>query len=260
MNTVTQERTIRVTGTGTILVDCRKIRPMQGSLKVREKPDIDKIIKSIILHGFSFPFFIWKEGDKNHALDGHGRLKALAEMRKAGYCLDEDNTLFVDDGPPWTIPPLPAVYIEAANMDEAKEKLLKLNSRYGAITEASFRLFTEGLKGLDLGGINIGFDKIEIKAPSIGSNTATAPLPAAPVMPGVEAGEENAGTFQPNLEPDIKTGEVSEKELDKADEKLETAMLHKGEVQTIELACPACGETFSISVADALNLIEEARK
>jgi hypothetical protein len=145
------------------------------------------------------------------------------------------------------------VYIEAASMDEAKEKLLKLNSRYGAITEASFRLFTEGLKGLDLGGVNIGFDKIEITAPSI-----TALLPAAPAMPGT--GEENAGAFRPNLEPDISTGEVSEKELDEAGEKLETAMLHKGEVPAIALACPSCGEPFSISIADALNLIEEARK
>jgi hypothetical protein len=79
-------------------------------------------------------------------------------------------------------------------------------------------------------------------------------------MPGVEAGEQSAGTFQPNLEPDINTGEVSEKELDQAGEKLETAMLHKGEVPAIELVCPSCGETFSISIADARNLIEEARK
>lgn len=48
-----QERTIRITCTGTDLIDFKKIRPMQGSLKVREKQDIDKIIRSIIVHALS---------------------------------------------------------------------------------------------------------------------------------------------------------------------------------------------------------------
>jgi hypothetical protein len=243
MDTITLDRTVRVTCTGTDLIDFRKIRPLQGSLKIREQSDIEKIIKSIILHGFSFPFFIWKEGGKNHALDGHGRLQALADMKKAAYCLDGKKQLFVDEGPGWKVPLLPFVNIEAENMDEAKEKLLKLNSQYGMITDASFKLFTHGLKALDLSGISIKFEKIEIKPPS---------------LPDPETG--NAKAYQPNLNPDIAAGEVSEMELDRANEKLETAMLHKGDVQTVELCCPGCGETFKISVTDALVLIEEARK
>jgi hypothetical protein len=255
MDTIALDRTVQVTCTGTDLVEFRNVRSLQGSLKVREQSDIDKIIKSILLHGFSFPFFIWKKDDKNYALDGHGRLKALAEMKKTGYYLDREKNLLVDDGPGWKIPPLPAVYIEAADMDEAKEKLLKLNSRYGMITEASFNLFTQSLKALDLSGISIKFEKIEINPPSV-----SAPLLAVPQISRPESIEKEAETYQPNLEPEIDIGGVSEKEMDKAAEKLETAMLHKGETKTIELCCPLCGDTFSVNITDVLVLIDEAQK
>ncbi|GMO33883.1 MAG: hypothetical protein Ta2B_14350 [Termitinemataceae bacterium] len=255
MNTISQSRTVQVACTGTCLMDFRQIRPMQGSLKIRNKSDIDKIIKSIILHGFSFPFFLWKEGKKNHALDGHGRISALSEMQKTGYTLDEKNNLVTDDIP-WTIPPLPVVFIEAKNKDEAKEKLLKLNSRYGMITEASFKLFTDGLKALDLSGISINFEKIELKTPEI-----TAPLPTLPAPPQMESADlPTDPEFSPNFEPDIDTAPVTDTELEKADTKLETSMLHKGAVETIELCCPVCGESFSVRIADVETLISEARK
>jgi hypothetical protein len=229
---------------------------MQGSLKIREKSDIDKIIKSIIEDGFSFPFFVWKEGGKNYALDGHGRIKALTEMSKTAYALDEKNNLIViDEAPPWEIPPLPTTYIEAADINAAKKKLLKLNSRYGTITEASFNLFSEGLKGLDLRGIAINFEKIEINPPSI-----AAPLHGMQKPPQMDIEDVPKPDYQPNLEPDISTALVSEAEIEKADGLLESAMLHKGEVETIELCCPVCDEPFSVRASDMMVLIEEARR
>jgi hypothetical protein len=257
MDTISQSRAVRVACTGSELMDFKQIRPMQGSLKVRNKSDIDKIIKSIILHGFSFPFFVWKDGKKNYALDGHGRITALTEMQKVGYTLDEKNNL-ITDGIPWTVPPLPVVFIEAKDKDEAKEKLLKLNSRYGMITEASFKLFTDGLKAIDLSGISINFEKIELKMPEI-----AAPLPAPPpaVPPQMESAETpNDPGYAPNLEPDIDTSPVTDSEMEKADVKLETSMLHKGDVETIELCCPLCGESFSVRISDVMTLISEARK
>jgi hypothetical protein len=252
--TVCATRIVRITCTGTESIDFRKIHPMQGSLKIREKTDIDKIIKSIIEDGFSFPFFIWKEGSKNYALDGHGRIKALTEMSKRAYVLDEKNNLIVIDGsPPWEIPPLPTTYIEAADINAAKKKLLKLNSRYGTITEASFNLFTEGLKGLDLRGIAINFEKIEINPPSI-----AAPLHG--MQNSSQIDDVPRPDYQPNLEPDISTTLVSEAEIEKADGLLESAMLHKGEVETIELRCPVCTEPFSVRVSDMIGLIEEVRR
>ncbi len=73
------------------------IEDLQGGLKKRSKKDIELITKSIEKYGFSFPFFVWKNGEHNYCLDGHGRRLALLELERKGE----------------EIPPLPVVYIEA---------------------------------------------------------------------------------------------------------------------------------------------------
>jgi hypothetical protein len=249
----TLNRVVRIACTGSESLDFRKIKPMQGSLKSRSKADIDKIIRSIIIHGFSFPFFIWRDGKTHCALDGHGRLSALLEMTKRGYYIDEEHNLQTDDKP-WEVPLLPGVFIEARNRDEAKEKLLKLNSRYGVITESGFKLFSEGLKALDLTGISLKFESLELKPPEI-----KAPEPAMPGPPPSPQAIETE-TYRPNLEPDIETEDVTEITIARTDDRLQDAMLHKGEVETITLACPVCGESFSVRIADVRVLIEEALK
>ena len=93
------------------------IAEFQGDLKKRTSEDTQKIINSLERNGFAFPFFIWKNNDINHCLDGHGRLGALKKMRADGV----------------EIPELPVVYVEAENEKEAKIKLLQVNSQYGRI-------------------------------------------------------------------------------------------------------------------------------
>ena len=39
------------------------IEDLQGGLKKRSKKDIELITKSIEKYGFSFPFFVWKNGE-----------------------------------------------------------------------------------------------------------------------------------------------------------------------------------------------------
>ena len=124
---------INCTGSDTIELD--QLAEFQGELKERTDADIDKIIRSIKKHGFSFPFFVWAHASENgnyinHVLDGHGRLSALKKMRAQGE----------------EIPPLPCVYISAENEAEAKEKLLKLNSQYGHMTAESVAAFLDGLE------------------------------------------------------------------------------------------------------------------
>lgn len=101
----------------------------QGNLKRRTKKDIEKIITSIKKYGFSFPFFIWNESGENYCLDGHGRIEALAEMRRQGVDL----------------PLFPVVYVEAKDEAEAKQKLLRLNSQYGQMTFESVIEFAGGM-------------------------------------------------------------------------------------------------------------------
>ena len=124
--------------TGSDTIQLHELTEFQGELKERSAGDVEKIIKSIKKHGFSFPFFVWKNDGKNNVLDGHGRLLALKQMAAAGE----------------EIPALPCVYISAKNEAEAKEKLLKLNSQYGHMTADSVASF--------LGDIKIDFDELAL--------------------------------------------------------------------------------------------------
>lgn len=111
---------------------------LQGALKARTDIDFDKIKLSIIKYGFSFPFFVWNDGKKNYILDGHGRFATLCKMQKDGY----------------DIPDLPVVYVSCKDKEEAKQKLLRLNSQYGHMTKESVLDFAEGL--------DINFDEIAL--------------------------------------------------------------------------------------------------
>ena len=129
---------IEINCTGSDTIQLHELTEFQGELKERSAGDVEKIIKSIKKHGFSFPFFVWKNDGKNNVLDGHGRLLALKQMAAAGE----------------EIPALPCVYINAKDEAEAKEKLLKLNSQYGHMTADSVAAF--------LGDIKIDFDELAL--------------------------------------------------------------------------------------------------
>ena len=111
---------------------------MQGNLKERNDTDYEKIKKSILTYSFSFPFFIWKNGKTNYLIDGTGRHSCLLRMQEEGYI----------------IPDLPVVYVACKDKNEAKQKLLRLNSQYGHMTKESVLDFTDGL--------DLNFDEIAL--------------------------------------------------------------------------------------------------
>jgi hypothetical protein len=133
---------IKITCTGAGLEDYRNLVDLQGNLKERTDEDIETVAAFILEDGWSFPFFIWKDGETKYVLDGHGRIKALEKLESQGVI----------------IPPLPVAYIFAMNKQEAKIKLLKLNSRCGSLTESGYALFTSGMNRIDLDGVSIYFD------------------------------------------------------------------------------------------------------
>lgn len=116
---------------------------LQGALKARTDIDYDKIKLSIIKYGFSFPFFVWNDGKKNYILDGHGRFATLCKMQKDGY----------------DIPDLPVVYVDCKDKNEAKQKLLRLNSQYGKMTRESVLEFATGL--------DLNFDELALPGAAI---------------------------------------------------------------------------------------------
>ena len=117
-----------------------QLTEFQGGLKNRTDGDYAKIIVSIQKYGFSFPFFVWSHDGINHVLDGHGRLGALKKLKAQGE----------------VIPPLPVVYVNCGNEENAKNLLLRLNSQYGTMTADSVMEFMEGLE----------FDPFEIALPA----------------------------------------------------------------------------------------------
>lgn len=109
-------------------IDWHELKEFQGELKARTKDDIAKAKKSILKHGFSFPFAVWTENDNHWTIDGHARLLVLKELEKEGYI----------------IPPLPYYEVECKDRAEAKEKLLKLNSQFGIMSAESVLEFVGG--------------------------------------------------------------------------------------------------------------------
>lgn len=102
------------------------MEPFQGNLKKRTEQDIDELRKSLVNEGLMMPFAIWKQGEKNYLLDGHGRREALLSIVSAEA-------------------EFPVVYIEALTEDDARKALLQITSQYGKITKAGVKQFTASI-------------------------------------------------------------------------------------------------------------------
>ena len=168
---------IEINCTGSDTIQLNELTEFQGELKERSAGDVEKIIKSIKKHGFSFPFFVWKNDGKNNVLDGHGRLLALKQMAAAGE----------------EIPALPCVYISAKDEAEAKEKLLKLNSQYGHMTADSVAQFLDDIK--------IDFDELALP---------DGVLDLGKLEPEETKDDDEAPTVDEDGEPDSQPGEMYE--------------------------------------------------
>jgi DNA modification methylase len=121
---------IRVTCHTSEYCDLDKLEPLQGHLKKRTSKDLDQIEKSILQFGIAFPFFYSDIEGHWYILDGHGRKQALLRMRERGAI----------------IPQMPIVRVEAASIEEAKQLLLRCESRYGVLEIEGFREFIDGLE------------------------------------------------------------------------------------------------------------------
>lgn len=98
------------------VVDYRALTPFQGNLKSLTTENYKKLLKSLNEFGFIVPIFIWKNDGKQFVIDAHQRLNVLKKEKVEPY-------------------ELPYVEIEAANVKEAKKKLLVISSQYGTTTQ-----------------------------------------------------------------------------------------------------------------------------
>jgi hypothetical protein len=133
-----KDKEIRITCRCADVLPLDSITPFQGDFKSRDIYDIENIIISILKYGISFPFFIWRHENLNYCIDGHGRKSALSLLRERGY----------------TVPEIPVVYLTANDEAEARHKFMRLNSRYGSMTEESVLDF--------IGDMSIDFSELSI--------------------------------------------------------------------------------------------------
>jgi len=144
---VASKQTLKITCDTRDSLPLDSLTDFQGNLKTLSDKNFAKLKKQIIKHGFSFPFFVWRDGETNFILDGHQRLKVLSRMRADGEPLPEK---------------FPVVFIEAKDRKEAKEKLLAENSQFGQFSDLGLVEFMdeaeldfEELSELELPGIDL---------------------------------------------------------------------------------------------------------
>ena len=101
------------------------LTPLQGDLKELSDASAEKLKRSILKHGITFPFFIWRSEGTNYVLDGTQRNIVLHRLAQDGY----------------EVPPLPCAIVEAKNRKDAAEKILLISSQYGKMSNNSLQDF-----------------------------------------------------------------------------------------------------------------------
>ena len=123
-------KTIKISCTGTRLVKYTELKNFQGDLKKIPERAMQKLRTSILNNGFRIPLFAWE----GKILDGHTRVRVLAELEKDGYA----------------IPKIPVLDLEAKDEQDAKKILLLINSRYGVISKQGFYEFAQDFDPAEL--------------------------------------------------------------------------------------------------------------
>lgn len=123
------KKTIQIKCTGSTEFSLVELNDLQGELKERSPESLKRLRKSILKHGFIAPFFVWENPGTARLMiiDGHSRREVLNQMKDEGYAM----------------PQFPVDFIDAANLDDAKAKLLAISSNYGKFTEQGVKGFLD---------------------------------------------------------------------------------------------------------------------
>ena len=118
-------KAIEIKCQGAAVLSIDEVRNFQGKLKTLSEESYQRLKQSILDLGFSFPLNIWKHNGRNLIIDAHQRVDTMLRMRSEGYI----------------IPPLPVVYIDAKDKQEAARKVLAATSQYGEIKPDNLHSF-----------------------------------------------------------------------------------------------------------------------
>jgi DNA modification methylase len=131
------EKVIKVSCAAKDFISLDDLLEFQGDLAKLSNANFMKLEAAFLRYGITFAVSVWRHDGKMFLLDGHARRLVLKSLKDRGY----------------TIPPLPAVIVEAATEKEAKEKILLARSEYHQTTEEGLHNFI----------IDAGLDLLEIE-------------------------------------------------------------------------------------------------
>ena len=160
------------------MIDYRELVPLQGNLKDLTKANYQKLLKSIEKEGFFVPAFVWFNDGVPYILDAHQRHRVLTNEN-----IEFENSGFE----------IPYIEIEAIDEADAAEKLLKISSQYGTITQE---------------GMDEFIAKYELPEQEIYEATAYDALRFDEPEPEVEVVEDEAPEVDESEPPKSKLGEM----------------------------------------------------
>ena len=73
-------KTVAIRCTAAVNIDLAELTPLQGELKELNDANFEKLKRSILKHGITFPFFVWQSEGTNYILDGTQRDRVLKRM------------------------------------------------------------------------------------------------------------------------------------------------------------------------------------
>jgi len=115
-------------------IDYRKLKPLQGGLKILTDKNYGKLKSSLESKGVFAPLFVWRNGKENFLLDGHGRERLFRKEKPTFLDAKGKETFEV-----------PCVVIDAEDLEDAKQKLLLISSQFQSITQEGLDEFAADL-------------------------------------------------------------------------------------------------------------------
>jgi len=118
---------LRVTCRAAAMVPISKLTRLQGDLKTLSPADRERLKKSLVENGVSFPVHAWDSGKTIYILDGTQRTDVIREIAGEEF-------------------KVPVAWVEAKDKKEAARKLLAAASQYGEVTKDGLLEFVKEFK------------------------------------------------------------------------------------------------------------------
>jgi len=203
---------------------------MAKVLKVRTNDSLNGEVRRLLEYGFLIPIFVWKSGETNEVIDGIGRKMAVDKINAKLLGIGSDGE--IKHGIGSKIESVPVVYIDAETIEEAKKKVMLVNSMFGKINKDILEQYSES------SGEAADF----IKCHQSFFEVAGIPDITIPEAPDIDIEEIlNVSAYSPIIDDDF----VNSGDVERAEKKIKD-IAKRDPKQVREITCKHCGYTFTV--------------